>query len=471
MGRSRGGCITCKTRKRKCDETRPACLACQNRPGGCGGYGVRLRWDNGIASRGRFAGASTPAERESSPEKSNTSDDVPSTQAGSWASSPSVQAQPSSEQALPELDEAEEDRRVFQEFLRSGIQMLFSSKKGDWHQASFLQVIDESKAIVAVCVALQLSLDENNFERFHQAYDKAVQLFKDELLESQGTLKRGALGAGLLLCSVSFIQTIPWTNILHCIADLYNFHGDLTELNPHVDPYTYHFFEVLGVMDLPNLVLGRQTRRLQFWRRFRRAQVQWDHCVDGGVESVSGVPRKLLDIIARIGEPGVEEELWIWTGEVGELLQTHLWDAWRYAGILVIRRQRGKDSTSAPADPDITHTAMDSRLPCTEVVLCRLVSALDALRVGLERVEYQHLLVLNGTLFPYVSASAEFRLLRQHPEWKQALNSMRDQRAKGDTSKSTQALFGMIDEAWDRGDDIFDPEQAAASRGVELALF
>lgn len=60
MARSRGGCLNCKRRKRKCDETRPGCQACEKRGIICEGYATPLRWANGIASRGRFAGASAP---------------------------------------------------------------------------------------------------------------------------------------------------------------------------------------------------------------------------------------------------------------------------------------------------------------------------------------------------------------------------------------------------------------------------
>ena len=61
MPRSRTGCANCRKRKRKCDETWPQCRACRDRKLSCGGPLTRLRWGCGIASRGRFAGAATPA--------------------------------------------------------------------------------------------------------------------------------------------------------------------------------------------------------------------------------------------------------------------------------------------------------------------------------------------------------------------------------------------------------------------------
>ncbi|RSL52044.1 hypothetical protein CEP53_008220 [Fusarium sp. AF-6] len=57
-----GGCSTCRRRKKKCDEGRPFCLACRKLGVVCPGYQKLLRWVQGIASRGRFAGAAFPGE-------------------------------------------------------------------------------------------------------------------------------------------------------------------------------------------------------------------------------------------------------------------------------------------------------------------------------------------------------------------------------------------------------------------------
>lgn len=84
MVRSRGGCSNCKRRKRKCDETRPDCRACQRRGIQCEGYNTTLKWTNGIASRGRFAGAAIPDvsfySSSSEPSKLSHSDHLPSTE-------------------------------------------------------------------------------------------------------------------------------------------------------------------------------------------------------------------------------------------------------------------------------------------------------------------------------------------------------------------------------------------------------
>ncbi|ABN64754.2 predicted protein, partial [Scheffersomyces stipitis CBS 6054] len=42
--KSRNGCITCKRKRLKCDETKPACLNCKKRNIECGGYATNFKW-------------------------------------------------------------------------------------------------------------------------------------------------------------------------------------------------------------------------------------------------------------------------------------------------------------------------------------------------------------------------------------------------------------------------------------------
>jgi hypothetical protein len=46
-GRSKTGCITCRRRKKKCDETQPACLNCQKNAVVCEGYPPKEIWKSG----------------------------------------------------------------------------------------------------------------------------------------------------------------------------------------------------------------------------------------------------------------------------------------------------------------------------------------------------------------------------------------------------------------------------------------
>ncbi|ODH46097.1 hypothetical protein GX48_07817 [Paracoccidioides brasiliensis] len=46
-GRSKTGCVTCRRRKKKCDETKPSCLNCQKNAVVCEGYPVKEVWKSG----------------------------------------------------------------------------------------------------------------------------------------------------------------------------------------------------------------------------------------------------------------------------------------------------------------------------------------------------------------------------------------------------------------------------------------
>jgi hypothetical protein len=57
-GRSKTGCITCRRRKKKCDETKPACQNCQKNAVVCEGYPLKEIWKSGKqrAEEGMFFG-------------------------------------------------------------------------------------------------------------------------------------------------------------------------------------------------------------------------------------------------------------------------------------------------------------------------------------------------------------------------------------------------------------------------------
>lgn len=64
--KSRTGCVTCKTKRLKCDEHKPACHNCTNRNICCGGYAVRFKWCafDGNDSDSASAGTLTPPNKD-----------------------------------------------------------------------------------------------------------------------------------------------------------------------------------------------------------------------------------------------------------------------------------------------------------------------------------------------------------------------------------------------------------------------
>ncbi|KAL4890843.1 fungal-specific transcription factor domain-containing protein [Aspergillus ambiguus] len=58
-------CPRCRTRRIACDRTLPHCRKCISRNFVCPGYGIVLRWAQGVASRGKLAGRAIPLHGES----------------------------------------------------------------------------------------------------------------------------------------------------------------------------------------------------------------------------------------------------------------------------------------------------------------------------------------------------------------------------------------------------------------------
>lgn len=61
------GCYECSRRRIDCDRQEPECFKCLSRALKCSGLGVRYRFNNGIASRGRMVGKSCPVRGDASP--------------------------------------------------------------------------------------------------------------------------------------------------------------------------------------------------------------------------------------------------------------------------------------------------------------------------------------------------------------------------------------------------------------------
>lgn len=57
---TRKGCYQCTKRRIICDMTEPRCLKCTNKGLDCSGNGLRYRFNDGIASRGKLRGRTTP---------------------------------------------------------------------------------------------------------------------------------------------------------------------------------------------------------------------------------------------------------------------------------------------------------------------------------------------------------------------------------------------------------------------------
>ncbi|KZL64557.1 C6 finger domain-containing protein [Colletotrichum tofieldiae] len=503
MGRSRGGCSNCKRRKRKCDETRPDCRACQRRGIQCEGYNTMLKWTNGIASRGRFAGAAIPdlAACGSGSNPATFSAYLPTTaDPQSRARSPSAPlgveslvqlgfdphsdtpgSQPSisSLTSSPASGISDPKQQLFQRFIHAGMNRLYTTESHSWLKAHFVIMAEKSQAFFTVCGAIQAYLEDGLSVSSMERVDHALQTFRSELESRHASFDASTVSAGLLLCSLCLLQARPWTMYLQLMADLYRLETSMGRLLPAADhDFTIrHSIEVLSIMDMGPMVIGRMTPSMGIWCHLRKVQDSWKGGRIGGIEIVSGMPRTLIDVLADIGNCNaqeVEARLWAWPGEIGLYAQCILWDCWRYTAVLDVRRiERKKKNTksSAEAIQPEDETEKTTSYPSREVVMCRLAASVYALYRAVELPANQHLLVHNGLMYPLVIGSLEVPLLAAHPEWKRVFDDVRTLFLKKDSFSLIKLVDEVLNEAWKEGTDTFDIEEAARARGIEIAIF
>ena len=124
---------------------------------------------------------------------------------------------------------------------------------------------------------------------------------------------------------------MPWTIHLNGLASILREKGKFQPA--HADPYDT--ISLIGVLDLPTHILGRQNEHLHVW---------YNHCQNkSGIEEITGLPRSLVDVLSSIMLPGVEERLLQWTPSVLETSDANddtlfkIWDTVRYASIVAAR--------------------------------------------------------------------------------------------------------------------------------------
>lgn len=88
-------CHNCRRKRLKCDRSIPQCFKCTKRGQECLGYQLLLRWDQGVASRGKMMGITF--EETKGRERRNTAS-TPSVPFNRWSS---FEVSPLATRALP----------------------------------------------------------------------------------------------------------------------------------------------------------------------------------------------------------------------------------------------------------------------------------------------------------------------------------------------------------------------------------
>ncbi|KAJ6104531.1 hypothetical protein N7523_010851 [Penicillium sp. IBT 18751x] len=471
--RSYQGCWTCKRRRRRCDNTHPACQNCAQRGVDCEGYEVRLRWGSGIASRGRFTGADKPLDENVPARPKGRRRDLSrermrlEAQRAAKSSSLCLHGLEPLLVELHDMDLAslnpgasEHDKLLFEEFLRRGINVLHSTTAQEsMLQPRLPQLCQESSALYPICIAFQLSLSASQTPLFFEYFDAALREFRSELARST-TLSDGTLTAGLLLCSTGLMHGLPWTMHLEGMHSILQSHGlDNSHRTATTSKFRMHLLEVMGVMDLPCFAVGRQTPCIGIWRKYCRPAAPRQ-----GIEPVTGLPRSLVDLFSGIGLETTEQSFWDWPGEAGSFLQCYLWEAHRLAGILTIRNH-ARTSRQNRELSGLSAWRQSSTCPVDATVLVsRILANLDALRLACVERPAEDIFINNAVLYPYFVAGLEVEVMNHHPRWQDVI------RKRASASRQDEILLGLLEEVWRRNEPTLDVNTLAQSKDLEMGL-
>ncbi|KAH7138384.1 hypothetical protein B0J11DRAFT_587661 [Dendryphion nanum] len=320
--RTRAGCWTCRARRKKCDETRPHCKNCSNLLLRCEGYDVRVKWASqttpSVIHDQTFQGKSEPSSKIR----------------GNGRMVEPFLTRPHAAIGSPRRDILFEylgrdyldsltakDREILQDFFEWGVMTIISNI---WTTPEkYLEVFAESKTLQAVCLTYQVTIDPRHAALVDQYYQRGIEQFRRELLKPARIENEGTIYAGLLLGSISMNRNMPWSIHLNGLASILEERGVFA----HLDGGAKDFIYLLGVTDLPSHAFGRKTKHLHLWAKHCRSK--------SGIEQVTGLPCSLVDLLCLVMEPGIEEQLLQWQLESGTQEQQKIWDASRYAGVIM----------------------------------------------------------------------------------------------------------------------------------------
>jgi hypothetical protein len=266
---------------------------------------------------------------------------------------------------------------------------------------------------------------------------------------------------------------MPWTMHLEGMYNILRIQG-LRSPGCRDLKFRNHLIEVMGVMDLPPFVIGRQTPCFEIWRHYCMNNI--DHSLSDRceVEPVSGLPRSLLDLYSGIGTDSSEKDLWNWPGAKGSLLQCQLWEAHRLAAILTVRRNNRKQKISG-TNPGYQKTLVlqvsgSYPAPDSEIMVLRILSCMDAIRRACTAPEEKDSPVTNATNYPLFTAGLEVEVLRRNPDLKDVIRYCFKAQCQDYPGLDIRVLMDLLEDVWKVDDPMLDVDDIARSLGIETGL-
>ncbi|CAJ0546566.1 Ff.00g011930.m01.CDS01 [Fusarium sp. VM40] len=467
--RSRRGCWTCKRRHKKCDEKRPVCERCVQAGMTCEGYKTRLTWGPSNTATSTGAGVVlNPVRQPRAKTRSSRNRDVGNT-GESMPDLPLDMPEFTSGQSPDELDllclqfeslseelpDEDVAKILMESFTTTGYQTLTGRAGQDTlFRSDVLPLCESSISLRNACLAYQASLSADT-SRWTPIYmQSALSNYLGDLDTPSRLTQDVTLATGVLLCSVSINSLYIWSPLLKGL------HGVLQarELLSNIErpPLADHLLEVVALLDIPCFTLNRITPSLDIWKLYVKPNKQL------GIEQTSGLPYTLVSLLADMASSTIENDLLQWPGEIGDdFVQIHLWEAFRFAGILHSRALVGS--------PDLTASLL-SKLK-TEVARMRVFAAIQAI-INTGTFNFQ-LTLAKAILYPLFIAG----LLAENDQEQRLTRVAFQYLMQSEQSQTEQMILDIIAKVWKFGkgssevSKLMMATEAAAELNVEIHLY
>ncbi|KAJ5640749.1 hypothetical protein N7528_000374 [Penicillium herquei] len=184
--KSRNGCITCKAKRLKCDETKPSCHQCERRKVTCGGYKKDFKW-RPFEETNLAVGRPTtkPKQIEESPSESHPPFVLPSHDHSS--TSPTIELSVSPKRAQSKLEIANTSPQDSAS-IHSSPQSITSYVSGDTHLFDEFSAVPEhsstrQETIPGIAVSHGLDSDSFNFLSYLEPFPTNIS-FDDDLISN-----------------------------------------------------------------------------------------------------------------------------------------------------------------------------------------------------------------------------------------------------------------------------------------------
>ncbi|KAF5003723.1 hypothetical protein FDECE_9745 [Fusarium decemcellulare] len=471
--RSRRGCWTCKRRHKKCDEERPVCKRCTQAGMNCEGYETRLTWGPDTTTPPTAGVVLNPVRQSRLQKKARVSKEADATNEelpdfsmdmpdlGS-VSSPDqldllyLQYGGNDISGTVTLPSDDVSHSLMENFASTGYQTLTGRAGQDTLlKSDILPLCDTSVPLRQVCLAYQASLDTETMKWTPMYMQSALSYYFDDLNSPEKLDLDATLATGVLLCSVSINSLYIWTPLLKGLHGVLQHRGLLNTAQR--SPLADHLVEVVALLDIPCFTVNRISRSLDVWKMHVGPNRQL------GIEQTSGLPYTLITLLADLGSLQAEECLLQWPGELGsDFIQIHLWDAFRYAGILHSRALLG--------DMQHPHSQSTSK-PRTEVLRMKAFAAIQAI-VDSGAFTFRQPLA-RAILYPLFISG----LLAEN-ELEQRLTRIAFQHLTEDGQETTDKVaLNIVMKIWETGKGRSESSklglalELAAERNVEIHLY